>query len=557
MAWFSQRAPFRGQLAPMLKILRGKFGASNVMGSALFRDSSTLRRSPSFGLHAHDGIGSERATSEGGDSLVAGPMERQRQDRLFKRLMASLLCIVFFSWSGSTAQADSSSSNVVESPNGTGIARTITTRPSFDGSNPFFKPLGTNGRSCATCHVLSEGLNMNPEYAQSLFDLTEVLDPLFASVDGTNSPRGDMSTLAARRGNTLMLRTKGLFRVSLALPAKAEFTIDKIIDPYSNSTPQEISVFRRPLPSTNLRFLGSVMWDGREFINTGSVGAALRSQVRDAVLGHMQASAPPLESEISAIVDFETHIYTTQVFDNKAGRLDTSENRASPKDLISVPFAPGINRFFGPKGRSPFFDNNVLTLFKGWAAPSRKRTPPLTAAQEAVARGQRLFNNRGFAVSGVAGFNDVVNDITQDTIAGRRGPSRPPFNQERLAVRATCSSCHNTPQVGGNSLPLFMNTGTAEARLGTSDMPLYTLRNKATGERIVTTDPGVAMTTGKWGDIGKFKVPSLRGLETHSPYFHQGFTGDLKELINFYDARFKIGLSQGEKEDLEAFLVTL
>jgi hypothetical protein len=29
------------------------------------------------------------------------------------------------------------------------------------------------------------------------------------------------------------------------------------------------------------------------------------------------------------------------------------------------------------------------------------------------------------------------------------------------------------------------------------------------------------------------------------------------ELINFYDARFKIGLSKGEKEGLEAFLVTL
>jgi len=398
---------------------------------------------------------------------------------------------------------------------------------------------------------------MNPEYAQSLFDLTEGLDPLFASVDGTNSQRGDMSTLSARRLNTSMLRTKGLFRVSLNVSESAEFTIDRIEDPYSNSTLKEISVFRRPLPSTNLRFLASVMWDGREFINTGSVTAALRSQVKDAVLGHMQAGTPPAQSEISEIVDFETHVYTTQVYDNNAGRLDTPENRAAPKDLVSIPFAPGINRFFGPKGRSPFFDNNVLALFNGWATPPRKRAPPLTAAQEAVARGQRLFNNRGFVVSGVRGFNDVVIGPTLAKPRQGRGKPVPPAREERASVRATCSSCHNTPQVGGGSLPLFMNTGTADARLRTSDMPLYTLRNKITGERIVTTDPGVAMTTGRWGDIGKFKVPSLRGLETHSPYFHQGFTGDLMELINFYDARFKIGLSKGEKEDLEAFLVTL
>jgi cytochrome c peroxidase len=65
------------------------------------------------------------------------------------------------------------------------------------------------------------------------------------------------------------------------------------------------------------------------------------------------------------------------------------------------------------------------------------------------------------------------------------------------------------------------------------------------------------MTTGKWGDIGKFKPPSLRGLETHSPYMHNGSSGDLLDIINFYDTRFSIGLTPQEKEDLKVFLQAL
>ena len=51
----------------------------------------------------------------------------------------------------------------------------------------------------------------------------------------------------------------------------------------------------------------------------------------------------------------------------------------------------------------------------------------------------------------------------------------------------------------------------------TADMPLYTLRNNVSGETVATTDPGAAMQTGKWKDIGRVKVPSLRGIESRSP----------------------------------------
>ena len=64
------------------------------------------------------------------------------------------------------------------------------------------------------------------------------------------------------------------------------------------------------------------------------------------------------------------------------------------------------------------------------------------------------------------------------------------------------------------------------------------------------------MQTGLWKDIGK-KVPSLRGLESQSPYFHDGSDNDVAELVAFYDRRFSIGLRGQEVADLAACLKAL
>lgn len=388
---------------------------------------------------------------------------------------------------------------------------------------------------------------MNPEFAQSLFDLTQGLDPLFAAVDGTNSPNADMSTPDARARNTSMLRTKGLFRIGLKMPVNAEFTIEAVDDPYGFASGAEISAFRRPLPASNLRFLSTVMWDGREALTAGSVPAGLRSQVRDAVLGHMQATVPPTELQITQIVDFETSLFTTQIFDNAAGSLDTQRVRAGPETLVKLPFFSGLNRFVANGQRLLGFNHRVFSIFGPWSQAPRKRGEQATPSQQAIARGEKIFNGRSFLITGVAGFNDRFSPPRQ-----RGGP-----RVRDIGVRGTCSSCHNLPGIGSNSLPLLMNTGTADASRRTADLPLYTLRHNVTGVRIQTTDPGAAMTTGKWSDIGKFKPPSLRGLETHSPYMHNGFSGELLDIINFYDTRFSIGLTPKEKEDLKVFLQAL
>jgi cytochrome c peroxidase len=52
-------------------------------------------------------------------------------------------------------------------------------------------------------------------------------------------------------------------------------------------------------------------------------------------------------------------------------------------------------------------------------------------------------------------------------------------------------------------------------------------------------------------------VPILRALATRAPYFHNGSASDLGAVADFYNQRFGIGLTDDEKADLVAFLLTL
>ena len=58
-------------------------------------------------------------------------------------------------------------------------------------------------------------------------------------------------------------------------------------------------------------------------------------------------------------------------------------------------------------------------------------------------------------------------------------------------------------------------------------------------------------------DMGKVKVPGLRGLPARAPYFHNGTAQTLMDVVNFYDQRFGMLLGPEEKSDLVAFLNSL
>src|SRR5262249_20322865 len=141
-----------------------------------------------------------------------------------------------------------------------------------DLGNEFFQDLGANGRRCVSCHLPSAGWTITPPQVQAIFDATRggaVADELglgaiFRTNDRSTSPSADAPTLAARRKAYSMLLTKGLIRVGIGVPATADFELIAVDDPYGHASTSDLSLFRRPLPATNLQFLTTVMWDGRE-----------------------------------------------------------------------------------------------------------------------------------------------------------------------------------------------------------------------------------------------------------------------------------------------------
>src|SRR5262249_45246338 len=105
--------------------------------------------------------------------------------------------------------------------NAFGQTETYTKNGAFDLKNPFFQSLGTNGRTCGNCHDPTANWTITPTGVQVRFDTTSGTDPLFRTVDGSNSPNADVSTVSTRRTAYSMLLSKGLIRVGMGIPAGA------------------------------------------------------------------------------------------------------------------------------------------------------------------------------------------------------------------------------------------------------------------------------------------------------------------------------------------------
>jgi hypothetical protein len=473
--------------------------------------------------------------------------------RFQRRHLAVVLAALFIASAPGTAGEQSFLPSMLPFANTTGVAATFSTIGKVDLTGPFFESLGTNGRACVSCHQPGAGWTVTPQNIQARFDATDGTDPIFRTNDGSNSPTADVSTLEARRAAYSMLLRKGLIRIGIGIPQNAEFDLVSVDDPYRFASASELSLFRRPLPSTNLRFLSTVMWDGREtfkdaasqdcILGTTNCFASLHFNLADqsnaATTGHAQAAQPLTTAQREAIVGFETTLFTAQVFDREAGELTARRALGGPQQLSQQDFYFGSNDVVSGDYRTgALFNPTVFKLYDAWNTVDRGGADGSRAeARRAVARGETLFNTKPIQITGVKGLNDDLNVAV---------------------LQGTCTTCHDTPSAGNHSIPAPLDIGLTDVTRRTSDLPLYTLRHKqAPFETIQTTDPGRALITGKWKDVGRFKGPILRALATRAPYFHNGSASDLGAAVDFYNQRFGIGLTDDEKDDLVAFLLTL
>lgn len=433
------------------------------------------------------------------------------------------------------------------SENASGVLATYAASGFINRDNPFFQQFG-NGRRCSTCHMQDNAWSLTPASAQAKFDLSAGKDALFLANDAATSPLADVSTPEARKTAFSLLLNKGLIRMQAAISENAEFTLSQVDDPYAYANSVQLSLFRRPLPATNLKFQSTFMWDASATVRNASssdciIGSSdcyadtvthLTQQAGDAMRRHAQVVADLSPAQLRSIVDFELGLFTAQQQDNNAKTLTDAGAAGGPFALSKQDFYFGINDPIAGDYRSKqAFNANAMTLFDGWD-PAKASISD--ASRQSIARGQKIFNSRAFDITGVRGLNDDLN------IASMRG---------------SCTTCHNAPNIGSHAVPRLFNTGLSDASRRTPDLPLYTLKNKQTGEILQTTDPGAALQSGKWRDIGRFKVPALRGLAARPPYFHNGSAKTIEDVIDFYNGRFNIGLTVEDKRDLAAFLHAL
>jgi hypothetical protein len=441
--------------------------------------------------------------------------------------------------------------------------------PIETAGHPFFTPLGDNGRACITCHQPADGMSISARTARERWEAAGAQDPLFAAVDGSNCP----TLPQAERASHSLLIDHGLFRIPRPWPPLAsdgraiepEFTLEVVRDPTGcnldsqygiRSARPMVSVFRRPRPAANLNFATAMgfAFDPKNGLplaldpetgqpTSGNLLADVRvltlpAQVIDALVTHVEMLGPVDRAAVQAIVDFETRLFVAQSSDQRAGDLAGGGALGGPDNLAVAPAGK-----LQSSTANPIWGE--FTPWKDLPAPANGATDPVREFRMSVARGAKIFASRQFLVTDTAGINDT----------GFGNPTR-----------NSCAFCHNMLHAGLDVAPGQVDLGTTNNPHSNSqpELPLFRLTcNSARapqpylGRVVYTHDPGYALTTGKCIDIGKITAQSMRGIAARAPFFSNGSAKTLEEVIEFYDRRYQIELTDEEKLDLLHLLEVL
>lgn len=453
-------------------------------------------------------------------------------------------------------------------PDATGIVTVIHLGGPVDTrAHPFFTAIGRNGRACITCHQPADAMSVSPQSLEARWAQTDGRDPIFAASDGSNCP----SQPQQRASSHSLLLTRGLFRIARPWPPRTpdgrrivpQFTIQVVHDPTGcnldpryglESARPMVSVYRRPRPAANLKYVTSYgfAFDPKSGLplaidpETGLRYAGnlladrrartLEEQARDALRTHLERYGPLDAAQVRRIIDFESHLYVAQSADWVGGSLTAAGAEGGPDALAAG--KPAV--LDGP--RDPQWSE-----FSSWehATGGPHDTLAERAFRASVTRGIDLFDNRTFLITDSAGLNSMN------------------FGNP---TRNTCSFCHNMTRTGMDVAPGQVDLGTTNEPFSdpAADLPLFKLTcdrkyppQPFLGRVVYTHDPGLALTTGKCADIGRITIQDMRGLAARAPYFSNGSARTLRDIVEFYDRRYHIGLTEQDKEDLVHLLSVL
>jgi cytochrome c peroxidase len=401
---------------------------------------------------------------------------------------------------------------------------------------------GTNGRSCATCHVPDKHFILHPADVAARLQ-SDPEDPLFNTLDA------DDPTAATPTYEHL---EAGLVRVTLTLADNLD-VVDSCGNVVTNCA-RTIDVWRGVPTVENTAYTAPYQYDGRF--------ATLPIQADAALHAHSQIDHEPTATQLADISDFETTVFSGTAAAHIAAAIKDGD---PPPDGIEH-FTPGSQKARGE------------ALFTSACAPCHGTPTQVTIVSDPV-------HDRLRPVLNTDGSVTLTTNAQGVTVAAQVHTNPAKDMQVNLGIAFGTYVEQADPPPGGPPEGFFpqyrMRFYTDATRTQTVfDLPpLPPAIGPTLAPQAWSVDPGLAATTGDPDDWEAFDVPQLRGIKYTAPYFHDNSALTLMDVLDTY-SRFifpvipELGLppvvplggpglppyeslTLGQKLDIIAFLETL
>lgn len=364
-------------------------------------------------------------------------------------------------------------------------------RAAFNDRN--LNQLGGNGRSCADCHMPSEGFQLSPAAAQFRFDALQAKrefdknadDPLFRPVDADDFRiNGDNAIDFSN------LVENGLIRITMPLPLNVN-----LIDPATGQPTDETSVdlWRAVMPVPNVAITGPdgvlPIWPpgaprspimGQDPNGPNRQGGyqhdarfgTLQEQARGALFAHAQVSVEPPVRMLDDLAAFQQTLFSS----------------------------PGVELLAGAilSGSTPFPDPD----------------PELNEVEQ---QGKVVFNRACAQCHGGALHPSTSTPETT-------------FVRPLVRYHNIQTACPRPSTDGYAPCPERLARNARSYRITRAD---------GTFQFVTTSDPGRLLLTGQPADLGVMDVTQLHGISRTAPYFHNNSAATLEEVLDHYDAFFR------------------
>jgi cytochrome c peroxidase len=372
--------------------------------------------------------------------------------------------------------------------------------PVVDGRYAFDHALpGTNGRSCATCHVASEHRALVPANVEARFE-SDPFDPLFNRLDA-DDPTAPIPTYEH-------LRKRALVRVTFEIAPNLD-VIDEDGNVITNAE-RTVSLWRGVPTVENTSLTAPYQYDGR--------AATLEDQALAALQDHSAIDHDPAPVVLDDIAAFEQTVYSSPGVAAVAAAL--ADGTAPPDP--DPPLVPGSDAAAG----QVLFQNICAACHGG---PQGNQITIRAAAHELFFQLNADGTVQGTESDGFFIPTEATSHFTDDFLP--------------LGIALGAYLRQIPPDQGGifdpTAVPLphlrirFYTDGTRTQQL--MDLPpTPPLIGFNLVPQSFSVDPGRALITGDPYDFEAFDIPQLRGIANTAPYFHDASSATLEDVLDIY-----------------------